>query len=72
MNTIRIANKQGDTPYTYDPETQLEEAREQFDELKKQGYMLFGVDPETHETTQLDQLFKEHVQIVAIPQISGG
>jgi hypothetical protein len=72
MNTIRILNKSGDSPYQYDPETELDVAREKFHQLQSNGFTLFGVDPETKETVQIDQLFKENVQVVAVPQISGG
>lgn len=74
MNTIKVIGASGDTPMQYDPEVaeMMALAVQKFDELKSNGYTLFNVNPETHETEMIDQLFKEHVEVIAIPQISGG
>lgn len=74
MNIIKVVGASGDTPLQYNPEVaeDMALAVKKFDELKSKGYTLFNVNPETHETEIVDQLFKEHVEVVAIPQISGG
>jgi len=72
MNTIKILGSSGDKTFAYNPETQMEEATARFEQLKNSGYTLFGVDPETKDTTLVDTLFKEQVQVVAVPRISGG
>lgn len=72
MNTIRILCSKGDNRFEYDPETQMDEAVTKFNELKSKGHTMFAVDPDTKETTLVEELFKTHVQVVAVPQIAGG
>jgi hypothetical protein len=73
-NTIRVLGTGGDTPFQYDPaiETEFQKAQTKFEELGKAGFTLFSVDPETKDTTLIDKLFQKHVQVIAVPQVSGG
>lgn len=69
--TIRVLDHTGDTSFQYDSELALEEAATKFRELKGNGFTLFSVDPDTKETTLVEELFPAP-QFIAIPQISGG
>jgi hypothetical protein len=73
-HSIRVLGSAGDTPLEYNPEVDVEfkQATDKFHELQGRGFSMFAVDPETKETTLIQDLFKTTPQVVAIPQISGG
>lgn len=68
MITIKVLSTQGDNIFQF---TEVAEAQPKVLELRAAGHTLFSIDPETKETTLVNELFPD-AQVIAIPQISGG
>lgn len=55
MGVLRILGPDGDATVTWDPDVKedVDEVRRRFDEIVEQGYLVFELEPETREGTQV-------------------
>lgn len=71
---LAIMGKEGDTKMTWSPdsETEVDEARRSFDNLKRKGYQAYSVNEDGSKGRQLDTFDSKAARIIMAPQIRGG
>ena len=74
MGVLRILGPSGDTRVTWDPsdlET-TEDVRRRFDEIVREGYLVFELDPQTKEGQQIRTFDAEARELRAFRPLAGG
>ena len=74
MGVLRILGPNGDTAVTWDPAdtTEVEEVRRRFDEIVRQGYLVFELDRRTNEGTQVRTFDPDAAELRAFRPMAGG
>lgn len=73
-HVLRILDRTGDTAVAWTPGTKTEEdeAEKKFDEMAKQGYLMFAVEAPGKTPEQVRKFDPKAFEIVAVPQFRGG
>jgi hypothetical protein len=74
MGELRILGPQGDTTVTWDPEVaeEVDEVRRRFEEVVSEGYLVFELDAESREGTQVKTLDPQVRELRAFRPMVGG
>jgi hypothetical protein len=74
MGVLRILGPQGDTTLTWDPKApeEVEEVRRRFEEIVREGYLVFELDPETRQAERVHRFDPEQKELRAIRPLAGG
>lgn len=74
MGVLRILGPNGDVTVSWNPEVgeDVEEVRRRFDEVVRQGYLVFELDPETREGTQVRAFDPKAGELRAFRPMVGG
>lgn len=74
IHVLRILNRKGDTQIAWRPCVKIEEdeAEKKFDELAKQGYLMFAAEAPGKQKEQIRKFDPKAFEIVAVPQFRGG
>lgn len=73
-HVLRILDHSGDTVVAWAPGTKTEEdeAEKKFDELSKQGFLMFAASAPGKTPEQVRTFDPQAFEIVAVPQYRGG
>jgi hypothetical protein len=73
-HVLRILGREGDVAVAWDPavKTDVDTAKEKFDELKAKGYLTFAIDAPGKTPEQVRTFDPKAFEIVAVPQFQGG
>ena len=74
MGVLRILGPGGDVTVSWDPEVgkDVESVRRRFDEIIREGYLVFELEPETREGTQVRTFDPEASELRAFRPMVGG
>lgn len=74
MGVLRILGPNGDVTVSWDPDVSedVEEVRRRFDEVVRQGYLVFELDPETREGMQVRTFDPKAGELRAFRPMVGG
>lgn len=74
MGVLRILGPHGDTRVAWDPARtdEVEETRRRFDEIIREGYLVFSLEDETKEGTQVRTFDPEVRELRAFRPLAGG
>ena len=74
MGELCIMDQSGDTRTIWDTEndTEVEVAREQFNMLKRKGYMIYRVNKKGDKGEQMLNFDPEAGKMIAVPKVVGG
>lgn len=74
MGSLRILGPHGDETVTWDPEVDadVDRLRRRFDEIVAQGYLVFELDEQTKEGTQVHAFDKQARELRAFRPMVGG
>lgn len=73
-HVLRILDRTGDTAVEWAPGVKTDEdnAKRKFDELSKQGFLMFAVEAPGKTPEQVRTFDPKAFEIVAVPQFKGG
>ncbi len=74
MGVLRILGPSGDTKVTWDASDldSIADVRRRFDEIIKEGYLVFELDEETREGTQVKTFDAGSAELRAFRPLAGG
>lgn len=74
MGVLRILGPSGDTRVAWDPADVdgVEDVRRRFDEIIREGYLVFELDPHTKEGTQVRSFEPSARELRAFRPLAGG
>jgi heptaprenylglyceryl phosphate synthase len=74
VGVLRILGPSGDVTVTWNPEvdTDVEDVRRRFDEIIAEGYLVFELDAQTKEGTQVRTFDPQQRQLRAFRPMVGG
>ncbi len=74
MGVLRILGPSGDTKVTWHPNDldEVADVRRRFDEIIRDGYLVFELDPETKEGEQVRSFDPEARELRAFRPLQGG
>ncbi len=74
MGVLRILGPNGDVTVSWDPgvEEDVEDVRRRFDEIVRQGYLVFELDPGSREGTQVRTFDPKAGELRAFRPMVGG
>jgi hypothetical protein len=74
MGTLRILGQSGDTRVTWEPAdlSSVDEVRRRFDEIVREGYLVFELDEQTREGVQIRTFDPHASELRAFRPLAGG
>lgn len=74
MGVLRILGPSGDTRVAWDPTApeEISEVRRRFDEIVREGYLVFELDEETKEGRQIRSFDPRSRELRAFRPLAGG
>ncbi len=74
MGELRVMGMEGDSKFMWDPEKEEEvkAAKEQFNNLKKKGYVAFNVKKDGEKGSVIEDFDPDAGKIIMAPKMKGG
>jgi hypothetical protein len=74
VGVLRVLGPSGDTRVTWDPTDldEVEETKRRFDEIIREGYLVFELDPQTREGEQVRKFDPNAQELRAFRPLAGG
>ena len=74
MGVLRILGESGDTRVTWEISDlgSVDDVRRRFDEIVREGYLVFELDPQTKDGTQVKTFDPQMTELRAFRPLAGG
>jgi hypothetical protein len=74
MHELAVMDRTGDTKTVWDPgnEAEVDNAKKQFDDLRKKGFAIYSVDKAGDKNTVIHKFDPNAAKMIAVPPVVGG